>query len=213
RSIGCVLNIAGGTIGNDFVCEKGTVNLTGGGVGSNAAITNGSGVDPVWNMTGGALGESFRAFDGTFNLSGGIVGIGFRLGRPTGDGSGVTMNITAKSATLAGADFPLSTSPTIIANRSGETLSCVLLDDSVVSFELNEGFVFGEDRFRAGALLTIKTVCVADANGDGILSPADFSAWVLAFNTAAAACDQNGDGVCSPADFSAWVLNFNDGCG
>ncbi|MCA9273701.1 MAG: hypothetical protein KDA31_11735 [Phycisphaerales bacterium] len=25
-------------------------------------------------------------------------------------------------------------------------------------------------------------------------------------------CDQNGDGLCTPADFSAWVANFNHGC-
>ena len=54
--------------------------------------------------------------------------------------------------------------------------------------------------------------CIADVNGDGMLSPADFSAWVAAFNAGAAGCDQNGDGNCSPADFSAWVSNFNAGC-
>ena len=55
--------------------------------------------------------------------------------------------------------------------------------------------------------------CIADTNGDGMLSPADFSAWVAAFNAMASACDQNGDGSCSPADFSAWVANYNAGCG
>ena len=54
--------------------------------------------------------------------------------------------------------------------------------------------------------------CVADTNGDGMLSPADFSAWVAAFNTMAPACDQNSDGACTPADFSAWVANYNAGC-
>ncbi|MEO1534624.1 MAG: hypothetical protein AAFS11_03570 [Planctomycetota bacterium] len=54
--------------------------------------------------------------------------------------------------------------------------------------------------------------CIADVNGDGDLNPADFNAWVLAFNTDAPECDQNGDGQCSPADFNAWVLNFNTGC-
>lgn len=54
--------------------------------------------------------------------------------------------------------------------------------------------------------------CVADTNGDGSVTPADFSAWVAAFNSGADECDQNGDGVCSPADFSAWVSNFNAGC-
>ncbi|MFI4894420.1 MAG: GC-type dockerin domain-anchored protein [Phycisphaerales bacterium JB058] len=63
-------------------------------------------------------------------------------------------------------------------------------------------------RVRAGE----PAECLADTNHDGIVSPADFSAWVAAFNTQAPECDQNGDGVCSPADFSAWVANYNTGC-
>ncbi|MEL6498444.1 MAG: carbohydrate-binding protein [Planctomycetota bacterium] len=54
--------------------------------------------------------------------------------------------------------------------------------------------------------------CPADTNGDGQLSPSDFNAWVLAFNTASPECDQNADGECNPGDFNAWVLNFNAGC-
>ncbi len=55
--------------------------------------------------------------------------------------------------------------------------------------------------------------CVGDTNNDGLLTPADFNAWILAFNTGdLVPCDQNGDGVCSPADFNAWILNFNAGC-
>ncbi|MEL7484235.1 MAG: N-acetylmuramoyl-L-alanine amidase, partial [Planctomycetota bacterium] len=60
--------------------------------------------------------------------------------------------------------------------------------------------------------LVVEPTCVADTNGDGELSPGDFNAWVLAFNTGAAVCDQNGDGQCLPDDFNAWVLNFNTGC-
>jgi hypothetical protein len=54
--------------------------------------------------------------------------------------------------------------------------------------------------------------CPADANGDGQLTPADFSAWIAAFNAQAPACDQNADGLCLPSDFSAWIQNFNAGC-
>ena len=54
--------------------------------------------------------------------------------------------------------------------------------------------------------------CKADVNGDGELTPADFSAWVAAINALAPECDQNGDGLCNPADFSAWVANYNAGC-
>ncbi len=54
--------------------------------------------------------------------------------------------------------------------------------------------------------------CPADTNNDGVLTPADFSAWVAAFNASAPECDQNDDGSCTPADFSAWVANYNAGC-
>ncbi len=54
--------------------------------------------------------------------------------------------------------------------------------------------------------------CPADTNGDGTLSPADFTAWIDAFNSEATECDQNGDGLCTPADFTAWIANYNAGC-
>ncbi|MCA9273692.1 MAG: hypothetical protein KDA31_11690 [Phycisphaerales bacterium] len=60
--------------------------------------------------------------------------------------------------------------------------------------------------------LDVAPPCLADVNHDGSVTPADFSAWVAAFNTMAPECDQNGDGSCTPADFSAWVANFNAGC-
>jgi|GEM_PF-2508966 len=68
------------------------------------------------------------------------------------------------------------------------------------------------DRLEVDTFSTEGTACLADVNGDGSVTPADFSAWVAAFNTQSAGCDQNGDGACSPADFSAWVSNFNAGC-
>ena len=54
--------------------------------------------------------------------------------------------------------------------------------------------------------------CPADTNGDGLLTPADFNSWIVAFNSQAPECDQNGDGLCNPADFNSWIVNFNAGC-
>ncbi|GAB5497421.1 MAG: hypothetical protein Phyf2KO_25010 [Phycisphaerales bacterium] len=54
--------------------------------------------------------------------------------------------------------------------------------------------------------------CVADVNGDGALTPTDFTAWINAFNNNLPGCDQNGDGSCTPTDFTAWISNFNAGC-
>jgi hypothetical protein len=54
--------------------------------------------------------------------------------------------------------------------------------------------------------------CLADVNGDGMVTPTDFSAWINAFNNNLPTCDQNGDGSCSPTDFTAWIANYNAGC-
>ena len=51
----------------------------------------------------------------------------------------------------------------------------------------------------------------ADQNGDGLVSPADFNAWILNFNSGSLIADTNGDGLVSPADFNAWILAFNQG--
>ncbi len=54
--------------------------------------------------------------------------------------------------------------------------------------------------------------CWADVNTDGVLSPADFTAWIAAYNAHAPRADQNRDGDLNPADFTAWIANFNAGC-
>ncbi|MGP1273689.1 MAG: GC-type dockerin domain-anchored protein [Phycisphaerales bacterium] len=54
--------------------------------------------------------------------------------------------------------------------------------------------------------------CEADLNGNGVLDPGDFTAWVVAFNAGDIAADQNGNGVLDPGDFTAWVSNYNAGC-
>lgn len=54
--------------------------------------------------------------------------------------------------------------------------------------------------------------CPADTNLDGALSPADFTAWLQAFNSLSPACDQNSDGRCTPSDFTAWISNYQSGC-
>lgn len=48
-----------------------------------------------------------------------------------------------------------------------------------------------------------------DTNSDSMCTPADFSAWIAAFNAMSPRCDTNDDGACSPADFSAWIAAFN----
>jgi hypothetical protein len=54
--------------------------------------------------------------------------------------------------------------------------------------------------------------CIADVNGDGQLTPTDFTAWIAAFNTGDSRADQNQDGQITPTDFTAWIANYNMGC-
>jgi hypothetical protein len=212
--IGNVLTVTGGTLGRDFVIEQGVVNMSGGAFDIKSAILNGAGgVDPIFNMSGGALGDKFRAYDGTINISGGLVGGEFRLGTPTGDGSGVTMNLTVKSATLGGIPLDLSTSPTTIFTRGGVFLSCILLDDSLIGFTLNEDAVFGEDRIRAAAVLTIALApCPADLTGEGDLNFLDVSAFLAAFAASDPIADFNDDGSFNFLDVSAYLIAFGEGC-
>lgn len=53
----------------------------------------------------------------------------------------------------------------------------------------------------------------ADQNLDGIISPADFTAWLANFNSMNPLADVNQDSLISPADFTAWVAAFNQGLG
>ncbi len=72
---------------------------------------------------------------------------------------------------------------------------------------------FGEaDYLDVGALEFQGTSCLADVNGDGDLTPTDFSAWVGAYQRGDAIADQNRDGDLTPTDFSAWVNNYTNGC-
>ncbi|MEO1585529.1 MAG: choice-of-anchor Q domain-containing protein [Planctomycetota bacterium] len=56
------------------------------------------------------------------------------------------------------------------------------------------------------------TTCLADTNGDGLATPADFTRWIAEFNTGGSLADQNRDGEVTAADFTSWVLNYNRGC-
>lgn len=81
--------------------------------------------------------------------------------------------------------------------------------------DVGSGFTVG----IGGELVAVATgascapsACPADANGDGALTPTDFTAWLNAYNNALPACDQNNDSVCTPTDFTAWLANFHAGC-
>jgi len=70
-----------------------------------------------------------------------------------------------------------------------------------------------DDVVLKGLVVPTSGYCRADTNGDGSVSPADFTAWIAAYNSGnAVVADQNGDGSVTPADFTAWIANYNAGC-
>ena len=75
----------------------------------------------------------------------------------------------------------------------------------------NDAYGFS-DFIDLGAYEFQGITCTPDVNNDGFVSPADFSAWVAAYNSISRRADQNFDGIVSPSDFSAWVSNYNTGC-
>ncbi len=56
------------------------------------------------------------------------------------------------------------------------------------------------------------TECLADVNGDGMLTPSDFTAWIIAYNAGDLAADINRNGTLEAADFTAWLLSWQTGC-
>jgi hypothetical protein len=112
-------------------------------------------------------------------------------------------NTTADERSTVAQTAGLWTSESAWIVTAADSLSIVLLDES-------NGRLHGPTDYQVNG--PTGDPCTADVNGDGALTPADFSSWVAAFNAQAAECDQNGDAACTPADFSAWIVNFNAGC-
>lgn len=54
--------------------------------------------------------------------------------------------------------------------------------------------------------------CPADMNDDNVLSPADFTAWVMEYQAGDFSADQNRDRYLTPTDFTAWIQNYSNGC-
>lgn len=113
-----------------------------------------------------------------------------------------------------GDENPQTGEPFLPANR---TFASVLASVDEIAFTtFKPGYSFGFTNFEIQVdnigIRPVTVPCLADVNGDGLVTPADFSAWVAAFNTRAQGCDQNGDRECTAADFSAWIANFNAGC-
>ena len=126
-----------------------------------------------------------------------------------------------KITTLARRNFtiPITNDPLGIGQRT--------LDNQPVFWYVEPDLLVANARFDnlpAGAApsavlsIEIPETCFADVNGDGAATPADFNAWIAAYNAGDPASDQNGDGIFGAgvpgavSDFNAWIINYNAGC-
>lgn len=205
------LNVSGGTIGRDFLIQNGTVNMTGGAFEQNAGMVNSSGVDPTFNMKGGVLGPTFRCYDGTLNMAGGATG-SFRLGRPTGDGSGATLNLYVKSLTIDGVYVPLAANvPTLIADRGEKLLVAELANGDAFTLTIRSSGNGAEDYARPGALLNAIHHCPTDFDDSGSTDITDLLTLLADFNDTDDG-DTDNDGDTDVTDLLNLLSMFNESC-
>ncbi len=60
-------------------------------------------------------------------------------------------------------------------------------------------------------LLTLDP-CIADLDGDGDTDADDRDLWITRFQAGDPSADQNGDGLVTPADYNAWIYRAGRGC-
>ncbi|MGP1273122.1 MAG: GC-type dockerin domain-anchored protein [Phycisphaerales bacterium] len=109
---------------------------------------------------------------------------------------GTTLTSDAGPAVITGfsGGLDINDAGQILINVALETPAGASLGRAIVRADLDTG------------------ACLADVNGNGVLDPGDFTAWVTAYNAGDASADQNQNGALDPGDFTAWVTNYNAGC-
>jgi len=181
------MNIFGGTVGDFFNANQGSiVNVSGGMVGSGLQVQFGSRL----NVTAGTVARVDKVMRrGEANISGGNVGaITAYLGGGLLNLSGGTVdeikalmgsfvNIFGTQFVLDGDDITDSftwNEPLTIDDRD-VTLSGRLADGSDFSFDLNSTAVPDQDFFDVGADLVVMRVLPADTNNDGLINIDDLN--------------------------------------
>jgi len=150
-----------------------------------------------------AAGDQFGT---SIAIDNGIVAVGARFDDDNGASSGSAYLFDASTGTQL---FKLLPGDPAAGDQFGWSIA---IDNGVVAVGMLLDDDNGTNSGSAYVFAVPQTECVADVNGDGMLSPTDFTAWINAFNNQLPECDQNGDGSCTPTDFTAWIANFNAGC-
>lgn len=159
----------------------------------------------------GGTGVTFGPTDATWTGT----GLGTFWTTPGGDFAPVETDAQTSIGAGLAVQFDVTADVAAFADGSADNFGWIVVSDleavprNVVGFSTDDE---GLPTISLEVTIAEDEPCRADTNGDGLVTPADFNAWIQAFNTQSAACDQNGDMLCTPADFNAWIQNFNAGC-
>ncbi len=144
---------------------------------------------PVWNLADPVLGAGLDI--DAVTITGQAEGVSLLgaplLGVPGGSSGTLTLEVTPTAQGEIAALATIAVSDEDLPGASSSELTLLIAASAV-------------------------DLCPADVNRDGQLTPGDFNAWILAFNTQAPECDINRDGQCTPGDFNAWIFAYQAGC-
>ncbi|MEO1584778.1 MAG: S8 family serine peptidase [Planctomycetota bacterium] len=118
-------------------------------------------------------------------------------------GTSVSAPLVAGAAALL-----LSADPTLTVDE----IRSVLARTSTDLGPMGRDTAFGNGRINADrALAEVLGLpwCYADIDGNREVAPNDFTAWIFAYGSGEARADQNRDGLVTPADFSSFLLNYS----
>lgn len=146
--------------------------------------------------------DEMDIFGWSIALEQGIVAVGARWGTP----KGAAYLFDATTGTELAKLLPRA------ENLGGLLGNSIAMSGNTIAVGATTNITNGAASGAAFLFSLPATDCAADTNNDDTLSPADFTAWIAAFNANAPRCDQNDDDACTPDDFTAWIVNFNAGC-
>ena len=110
------------------------------------------------------------------------------------------VSVANKSLTLLRLD-----DPTGVHTITGEfsSVTAQVLDDRLGR---NPVIIYHDDRVEA------RFYCRADINRNGTIEPADFTAWISAYQQGSPLADVTNNGILNANDFTKWVELYNLGC-
>ena len=180
---GGVVDLGGGTIGNEFSVSFAQLNISGGSIGDSFRVGN-----TFANISGGSIGNGFTvAFESEINF----IGSDFFIN-----------DVPIDDMLTIDTFFEIP--------ERGITLSGLLADGTAFSFDLNSNNVDGEDFFDSRSLVGVTLVSsglLGDVNSDDVVDFFDIAPFIelLSSQTFQAEADIDGNGAVDFFDIQPFI--------